>query len=87
MFLYSHILVFPCSHAPTPSGTGVGYGLQKRLLAVKGTRSIGKKDMLLNDSCPLITVDPETYHVTADGLRLTCAPAEVLPMTQRYFLF
>jgi urease subunit alpha len=54
---------------------------------VKGTRTIGKKDMLLNDACPLITVDPETYHVTADGVRLTCAPADVIPMAQRYFLF
>ncbi|KAJ1441134.1 urease [Ochromonadaceae sp. CCMP2298] len=69
------------------SGTGAGYGLKKRLMAVKGTRTIGKKDMLLNDACPLITVDPETYHVTADGVRLTCAPADVIPMAQRYFLF
>jgi urease subunit alpha len=62
-------------------------GLQKRLVAVKGTRTVGKKDLLLNDYMPKIEVDPQTYEVRADGQLLTCEPAKSLPMTQRYFLF
>ena len=63
------------------------YGLQKRVEPVIGCRSIGKKDMKLNDATPEITVDPETFRVTADGEHLTCEPAETLPLAQRYFLF
>ncbi len=62
-------------------------GLQKRLVAVKGCRTVTKADMVLNDATPTIEVDPETYVVLADGEHLTCEPAEVLPMAQRYFLF
>ena len=62
-------------------------GLTKRLVAVSGTRALGKKDMVLNDLCPSIDVDPETYEVRADGALLTCEPATRLPMAQRYFLF
>ena len=62
-------------------------GLQKRVVAVKNCRSVKKRDMKLNDYLPEIEVDPETYVVTADGVRLTCEPAVVLPMAQRYFLF
>ena len=62
-------------------------GLTKRLVAVSGTRALGKKDMVLNDLCPAIDVDPETYEVRADGALLTCEPATRLPMAQRYFLF
>jgi urease subunit alpha len=62
-------------------------GLKKTLSAVKHTRNIGKKDMILNDYAPDITVDPETYLVHADGQLLMCEPATTLPMTQRYFLF
>jgi urease subunit alpha len=62
-------------------------GLQKRLVAVKGTRTVSKKDLLLNDYLPKIEVDPQTYEVRADGQLLTCEPAKTLPMTQRYFLF
>lgn len=62
-------------------------GLKKPLSAVKGIRSLGKKDMVHNDYAPEITVDPETYLVHADGQLLICEPAETLPMTQRYFLF
>ena len=54
---------------------------------MKNTRNIGKKDMIHNDAMPEIQVDPETYTVTADGVKLECEPAETLPMTQRYFLF
>jgi urease subunit alpha len=63
------------------------YGLTKRLVAVTGCRSIGKRDMKLNDTLPKIMVDPETYRVTADGEDLTSVPAKVLPLAQRYFLF
>lgn len=62
-------------------------GLQKRVVAVKNCRAIKKRDLKLNDELPKIEVDPETYMVTADGVRLTCEPAAVLPMAQRYFLF
>jgi urease subunit alpha len=61
--------------------------LAKPLVAVKNTRKIGKRDMKLNDATPKIDVDPETYIVRADGQLLTCEPADVLPMAQRYFLF
>jgi urease subunit alpha len=62
-------------------------GVEKQLVAVEHTRDITKKSMVHNGATPDITVDAETYEVTADGELLTCAPAEVLPMAQRYFLF
>jgi urease subunit alpha len=62
-------------------------GLHKQLRAVSGTRSIRKKDMLLNNYQPKIEVDPQTYVVRADGELLTCEPATELPLAQRYFLF
>lgn len=62
-------------------------GLAKDTVAARGTRGIGKADMVLNDATPEIHVDPETYEVRADGELLTCQPAESLPMAQRYFLF
>jgi urease subunit alpha len=61
--------------------------LQKPLVAVKDTRDLKKRDMVHNDYQPKISVDPETYEVRADGELLTCEPAKVLPMAQRYFLF
>jgi urease subunit alpha len=64
-----------------------GYGLGKRLTAVRGCRTIGKSAMRLNDACPDIRVDPETYVVTADGVHLRCEPATELPLAQRYALF
>lgn len=63
------------------------YGLNKRVEAVKNVRRIGKKDMKLNDAMPVIEVDPESYHVTADKVPLVCEPAQTLPLTQNYFLF
>jgi urease subunit alpha len=54
---------------------------------VRRCRSIGKKDMIHNDAVPKMEVDPESYEVRADGELLTCEPAKVLPMAQRYFLF
>jgi urease subunit alpha len=62
-------------------------GLSRPLIPVRGIRGIGKKDMIHNDLTPKIEVDPETYEVRADGQLLTCEPAVVLPLAQRYFLF
>jgi len=62
-------------------------GLQKSLVAVSGTRTVRKADMIHNGWLPKIDVDPETYAVRADGMLLVCEPASVLPMAQRYFLF
>jgi urease subunit alpha len=62
-------------------------GLQKTAVAVSGTRQLTKRDLKLNDALPQIEVDAETYEVRADGELLTCEPATVLPMAQRYFLF
>jgi len=61
--------------------------LGKPLVAVKNTRKLGKRDMKHNDALPRIEVDPETYEVRADGELLTCEPAQILPLAQRYFLF
>lgn len=61
--------------------------LQKSVVAVSGTRTLSKRDLKLNDALPHMEVDPETYEVRADGELLTCEPATVLPMAQRYFLF
>ncbi|PAX59733.1 urease subunit alpha [Brunnivagina elsteri] len=62
-------------------------GLQKQAVAVSGIRKLSKLDMKLNDAMPNIEVDAETYEVRADGELLTCEPATILPMAQRYFLF
>ncbi|GAC1690026.1 MAG: urease subunit alpha [Ktedonobacteraceae bacterium] len=62
-------------------------GLHKTAVAVEQCRSIGKSNMIHNDATPNIEVDPETYEVRADGELLTCEPADVLPLAQRYFLF
>jgi urease subunit alpha len=79
-------LVF-VSKAAVRAKLGDKLGVEKELVAVEKTRSISKKSMIHNDATPDIEVDPETYEVRADGELLTCAPAEVLPMAQRYFLF
>ena len=76
------------SAAALDDGIGHRLGLERRLSAVRNTRGgIGKRSMVLNDALPVIEVDPETYEVRADGVLLTCEPAVVLPMAQRYFLF
>jgi urease subunit alpha len=62
-------------------------GLQRKVVAVSGIRKLKKQDLKLNDALPRMEVDPETYEVRADGELLTCEPATVLPMAQRYFLF
>jgi urease subunit alpha len=76
------------SSAAAQGGLARKLDVAKRLLPVKNTRSgISKKSMVLNDATPNIEVDAETHEVRADGELLTCEPAKVLPMTQRYFLF
>ena len=66
---------------------GIQQGFKKKAVAVVQCRKIGKKDMIHNSATPEIQVDPETYEVRADGELLTCEPAQVLPLAQRYFLF
>jgi urease subunit alpha len=75
------------SQAALERGTATGYGLSKRLAAVRNCRGIGKRDMKHNAATPRIRVDPETYRVYADDVHLTCPPAHRLPLAQRYFLF
>lgn len=75
------------SKAAANAGIGGTLELAKDVLPVSGTRTITKKDMILNDATPDMFVDPETYEVRADGEQLICAPAEELAMAQRYFLF
>ena len=70
------------------AGLAKKLGIDKKLYAVENTRGgISKKSMIHNGATPKIEVNPETYEVRADGELLTCAPAEVLPMAQRYFMF
>ncbi|GAA6177389.1 urease subunit alpha [Sulfitobacter pacificus] len=75
------------SAAAQDAGIGEKLGLAKQTVAVSNTRNIGKSDLILNAATPEIEVNPETYEVRADGELLTCEPAEVLPMAQRYFMF
>ncbi|MCE8516283.1 urease subunit alpha [Ruegeria pomeroyi] len=82
-----HSAVIFVSDAAQADGVRARLGLAKHTVAVRNTRAIGKRDLLLNNATPRIEVDPETYEVRADGVLLTCQPADVLPMAQRYFLF
>jgi len=75
------------SGAALADGVAAKLDLKRELIAVKGTRTVMKRDMKLNDAMPQLEVDPETYEVRADGELLVCEPATVLPMAQRYFLF
>ena len=75
------------SKAAARGGLRNKLGVEKKFVAVENTRKIGKKNMIHNGATPEIDVNPETYEVRADGELLTCAPAETLPMAQRYFLF
>ncbi|RWN64902.1 MAG: urease subunit alpha [Mesorhizobium sp.] len=76
------------SKAALDAGLRGRIGVDKKMVAVENTRGgIGKHSMVLNDATPHVEVDPETYEVRADGELLTCEPATVLPMAQRYFLF
>jgi urease subunit alpha len=75
------------SDVATRAGLSQKLGLKKIIRAVRNCRSIGKKDMVHNSATPNIEVDPETYEVRVDGKAITCEPASVLPLAQRYFLF
>jgi urease subunit alpha len=75
------------SKAARDADIGERLGLQKAVVAVQGTRKIGKRDLIHNDKTPKVEVDAQTYQVRADGVLLTCEPAETLPLAQRYFLF
>ncbi|MGJ8677253.1 MAG: urease subunit alpha [Akkermansiaceae bacterium] len=69
------------------NGLAAEINVAKRLVPIGNTRKVTKSDMVLNDSCPDIQIDPETYTVMADGDHLTCEPMSILPLAQRYFLF
>lgn len=75
------------SQASLDAGLASSLELQRRLVGVRNCRSVGKQDMVLNNYQPHMEVDPQTYEVRADGVLLTCEPAHVLPLAQRYFLF
>jgi urease subunit alpha len=75
------------SQAAVNAGLADALGVERQLLPVRNTRAISKESMIQNSALPKIEVDPETYEVRADGELLTCEPATVLPMAQRYFLF
>ena len=84
----THSSVLFVSQSFIDGGGPTRLGLSRQTVAVQNTcGGIGKRSMVLNDATPHIEVDPETYEVRADGNLLTCAPATVLPMAQRYFLF
>ncbi|MDG1377781.1 MAG: urease subunit alpha [Yoonia sp.] len=83
----AHTAVTFVSQAAQANGIRDTLGLNKQTIAVQNTRKIGKRDLILNDALPKIEVNPETYEVRADGVLLTCEPASVLPMAQRYFMF
>ncbi len=75
------------SQAALDAGIAQRYELGKRLVAVRGTRTLRKKDLIHNNLQPRMEVDPQTYTVRADGMLLTCEPLAELPLAQRYFLF
>ncbi|KAL1836712.1 hypothetical protein VTJ49DRAFT_4738 [Mycothermus thermophilus] len=85
--LVPHTSVAFVSQASLSNGMAQSYGLRKRLVAVKDTRAIGKRDMKHNGACPEIEVDPETYVVKADGKVCTAEPSEELPLAQAYFVY
>ena len=82
-----HSSVTFTSQAAIDANVRDNLGLKKRLASVRNTRTISKSSMVLNTLQPKIEVDPQNYHVYADGELLTCEPATILPMAQRYFLF
>ena len=84
--LYKNSVIF-VSQAFNQTSLKDQLGINKLTESVVGNRKISKDDMLLNNYTPAIEVDPETYEVKADGKLLTCEPAEILPMSQRYFLY
>jgi len=75
------------SKASLNAGIAERLGLKKKIAPTRNCRRIGKKDMVHNSATPKIQVDPETYEVRVDGVPISCEPAHVLPLAQRYFLF
>jgi urease subunit alpha len=75
------------SQSALDAGVGQHYGLAKTLAPVRSIRQVRKHHMVHNGALPKMEIDPQTYAVRADGQLLTCEPAKVLPMAQRYFLF
>jgi urease subunit alpha len=75
------------SQAALKAGVAGRYGLAKNIAAVKDIRHVRKHHLVHNGATPKMEIDPQTYAVRADGELLTCEPAKVLPMAQRYFLF
>jgi urease subunit alpha len=75
------------SKAAVRANLGRKLGIEKQLVAVKNTRKISKASMVHNALTPKLEIDPETYEVRADGELLTCEPAQVVPMAQRYFMY
>ena len=84
--LHQGSLTFMSGHA-VDSGLRHRLGLNKPVSAVRGCRGVRKQHMVHNNYLPTMEVDAQTYEVRADGVLLTCEPASVLPMAQRYFLF
>jgi urease len=88
IYIYMNLFSFiPCAQEAADNGIKAEYELDKRVEAVGGVRKLTKLDMKLNDALPDITVDPETYTVTADGEVLTCPAATTVPLSRNYFLF
>jgi urease subunit alpha len=75
------------SKASIANGIKEKLGLERTVLPVKNCRSIGKRDMILNGETPPVEVDPKTYEVSINGEKITCDPAEELPLARRYYLF
>lgn len=75
------------SQASISAGTVAGYGLHKRVEAVRNCRNISKRDMKFNDVMPKMRVDPEKYTVEADGMVCEAEPAETLPLSQQWFVY
>lgn len=84
--LYKTCITF-VSQASLDKGIVKEYGLEKTVLPVHGCRNVSKKDLIHNDKTPEISVNPENYEVKVDGVKITCEPASVVPLAQRYFLF
>lgn len=75
------------SQASIDNGVVATYGLRKRVEAVRGCRSVTKRDMAFNDAMPRMKVHPERYTVEADGKLCTAEPADTLPLTQDWFVY
>jgi len=84
---FGKALTATCVSFVSQAGLNADLEVDKELIAIEGVRDISKASMRLNDLTPKIEVDPETYEVKADGALLTCEPAEVVSMAQRYFMF